>query len=422
MKRYKKSNIPLARELRRNMTPWERKLWYEYLRYYPVRFQRQKAIGPYIVDFYCAKAGIVIELDGGGHYEQQQHQADVLREKALREMNLNIIRFCNADVDKNFRGVCEKIDMEVKISLPQSAPLTAPSSEGAKSVIFALGFFDGVHLGHQALLTACSHLARRSGCKNGVVTFDSHPDALVTNQAPPLINTIADRCRIFLAHGFADYLVLPFNEELMQTPWQTFLENLILQGAGGFVCGDDFRFGHKGQGNAENLAQFCRDRGLPYAIVPERTVDGIRVSSTHIRNLIEVGDMETAAKFLGHPHFLSGQVVQGQKLGRTIGIPTANLILPREVVVPRLGVYACTCVVDGKEYMAVTNIGTRPTVSGQGVTIEPWILDFDGDLYGREITLSFHKFLRPEQKFPNLEELKAEILKNAAEVRKIFEI
>ena len=131
MKQYNKENIPLAKELRKNMTPWERKLWYEYLRYYPIRFQRQKAIGAYIADFYCAKARIVVELDGGGHYEDGQMEADTLRTQALEAMNLRVIRICNRDVDQNFRGVCEFLDAEVQKSLPQSASLTAPSSEGA---------------------------------------------------------------------------------------------------------------------------------------------------------------------------------------------------------------------------------------------------------------------------------------------------
>ena len=290
-----------------------------------------------------------------------------------------------------------------------------------QKAIYALGFFDGVHLGHQALLTACVHLARRSDCEAGVVTFDTHPETLVANRAPLLINTVEDRCRMFLTHGLGQLLVLPFDEKLMRMPWQAFLEDLIERGAAGFVCGDDFRFGYKGQGNAQSLAEFCREKNMPYAIVPAQTVDGIRISSTHIRSLIEAGDMETAAKFLGHPHTLSGQVVQGRQLGRTIGIPTANLLLPPGVVVPRLGVYACICVADGKEYMAVTNIGSRPTVEGHQVRAESWLLDFEGDLYGKELTLEFHKFLRPERKFPSLEELRTEILKNGEQTRKYFE-
>ena len=120
MKEYNKANIPLAKALRKNMTPWERKLWYEYLRTYPLRFQRQKAIGNYIVDFYCAKAGLVIELDGGGHYTAEQSEKDNLRTKELEAMNLRVLRICNLDIDRNFGGVCEHIDLTVKnLSLSQ---------------------------------------------------------------------------------------------------------------------------------------------------------------------------------------------------------------------------------------------------------------------------------------------------------------
>ena len=131
MKGYNKTNISLAKALRKNMSPWERKLWYEFLRYYPIRFQRQKAIGNYIVDFYCAKAGIVIELDGGGHYTTEQIEKDDIRTKELENINLTVLRICNLDIDRNFKGVCEYVDLTVKNSLPQSASLTAPSSDGA---------------------------------------------------------------------------------------------------------------------------------------------------------------------------------------------------------------------------------------------------------------------------------------------------
>ena len=120
MKEYNKENIPLAKDLRKNMTPWERKLWYDFLRTYPARFQRQKAIGKYIVDFYCAKVGLVVELDGGGHYTAEQAERDDLRTKDLESMNLTVIRICNLDIDRNFPGVCEYIDLTVKnLSLSQ---------------------------------------------------------------------------------------------------------------------------------------------------------------------------------------------------------------------------------------------------------------------------------------------------------------
>ena len=132
MKQYNKTNIPLAKTLRKNMTPWERKLWYEFLRNYPIRFQRQKAIGNYIADFYCAKARLVVELDGDGHFFNKQEQKDATRTKELESMNLTVIRICNLDIDRNFNGVCEYIDLAVKQSLPQSPAVTAPSSEGAE--------------------------------------------------------------------------------------------------------------------------------------------------------------------------------------------------------------------------------------------------------------------------------------------------
>ncbi len=131
MKDYNKENIPLAKVLRKNMTPWERKLWYDFLRDYPVRFQRQKAIGNYIADFYCAKARLIIELDGGGHYTPEQARKDEQRTNEMNAMNLTVVRICNLDIDRNFRSVCEYVDRLVQNSLPQSASLTAPSSEGA---------------------------------------------------------------------------------------------------------------------------------------------------------------------------------------------------------------------------------------------------------------------------------------------------
>ncbi len=131
VKAYNKNNIPLAKQLRKNMTPWERKLWYEFLRFYPIRFQRQKAIGNYIADFYCAKAKFIVELDGGGHFEPEQKQRDDERTQALQSMNLRVLRICNMDIDRRFLSVCEIIDRTVMTSLPQSALPTAPSPEGA---------------------------------------------------------------------------------------------------------------------------------------------------------------------------------------------------------------------------------------------------------------------------------------------------
>ena len=288
-----------------------------------------------------------------------------------------------------------------------------------KNTIYALGFFDGIHLGHAALLSACHDLARSRGCSAGVVTFAAHPDTLVRGNTPRLINSPRDREWLLRERFQMEIVVtLPFDEAMRTMPWEHFLDMLRRHyDAAGFVCGEDFRFGHFGSGNAKLLQEYCNREKIPCTVVPDQILEGVRVSSTYIRQQLEDGDMATAVKFLGHPHILSGTVVHGKALGRKLGVPTANLRLPEGLAIPRFGVYACSCLIDGKRYPAVTNIGTRPTVEGSGITVEPWILDYSGDLYDREITLEFHYFLRPEQKFPSLEALKEEIHRNAEETR-----
>ncbi len=288
-----------------------------------------------------------------------------------------------------------------------------------EKTIFALGFFDGVHLGHQALLRETVRLAREKGVTAGAVTFSDHPDGLVSGSAPKLLNTAADRNGLLQAYGIQNILELPFDEGVKDTHWASFLSQLVVAGAAGFVCGDDFRFGSGGLGTPKKLEAFCQKRGIAYAIVPQQEVDGVRVSSTHIRGLLEQGEMRQANRFLGHPHVLTGEVVPGRQLGRTIGIPTANVLIPEGLAVPKLGVYAGHTVVDGKPYRTVTNIGSRPTVGGHQVRMESWLLDFEGDLYGKKLTLALLDFLRPERKFDSLEELKAQILQDAQLVKEM---
>ena len=263
-----------------------------------------------------------------------------------------------------------------------------------EKTVFALGFFDGVHLGHQALLTATVRLAKELGATPGVVTFSEHPDGLVSGSAPKLLNTVEDRNGLLRAYGMENILELPFDEVVKNTHWGSFLSQLTLVGAVGFVCGDDFRFGAGGLGTPKKLEAFCEKRGLAFAVVPQQEIDGVRVSSTYVRQLLEKGEMEQVNRFLGHPHLLTGEVVEGRKLGRTMGIPTANMEIPEGVAVPKLGVYAGSAMVEGKVYLTVTNIGSRPTVGGHQVRMESWLLDFEGDLYGKRITLALLKFLR----------------------------
>ena len=287
--------------------------------------------------------------------------------------------------------------------------------------IFALGFFDGVHLGHQALLDECVRLARAMDVETAAITFESHPQSLFRSDVPPLLTPLQDRFRLLLRYGIDHVYPFPVNQKVMSTPWEDFLEELMGSGAVGFVCGDDFRFGSRGEGNAEKLRQFCRERKLPCVIVPEQNLDGVRISSSYIRKQIGEGDMATAVRFLGHGHMLTGTVVTGRRLGRSLGFPTANIELPQGVIVPRHGVYACRAYVGKESYMAVCNVGNRPTVQGHQVRTETWLLDFDGDLYGQSVTLEFMYFLRPEQRFESLDALKKAVLCDEENTRKFFE-
>ena len=287
--------------------------------------------------------------------------------------------------------------------------------------VFALGFFDGVHLGHQALLRECVTMAKALDCASAAITFDRHPKSLFTQTPPALLSTTQTRSDLLRRYGIDHIYTFPVVDAVMSMSWRDFLQELLEFGAAGFVCGHDFRFGNRGEGNAEKLQALCRELDLPCVIVPEQTVDGQRVSSTLIRGLIENGDMAGAIRYLGHPHIISGPVVHGKQIGRTLGIPTANLVLESDQAVPCFGVYACRCIVDGVSYPAVTNVGTRPTVSGVGVTVEPWILDFSGDLYDRNITLEFYEFLRKETKFNGLSALQEQIRKDAERTRAFFQ-
>ena len=293
-----------------------------------------------------------------------------------------------------------------------------------KERVIALGFFDGVHLGHAALLRRTVEEAQKRGVTPAVFTFDRPPKEVVTGVPCPLIASPEDRKGLLEREfGIRDVLMVPFDREMMTTPWDQFVTKILVERyhAVHLVAGHDHHFGHKNQGSPELLVKKCAELGLGCDIIPKVELDGITVSSTYIRNLVGMGQLERASRFLGHPHVLTGTVVSGRKLGRTLGIPTANISIPDGVVQLPFGVYACRATVDGNEYIAVTNIGNRPTVGGHRITVEPWLLDFDGDLYGKELTLRFFRFLRSEQRFPSLDALKEEIGKNAAETRKIFE-
>jgi len=277
----------------------------------------------------------------------------------------------------------------------------------------ALGFFDGVHIGHGALLRKTKERAGELGAVPSVLSFDVHPDTLVLDREVPLINSALGREELIRrCYGIDNVIFIHFNRHTMCMAWQDFADSIIreLQLAW-IVVGHDFCFGHRGEGTAEKLKAYCEARGVGCDIIQPVMLDGRIVSSTYIRTLISSGDMENAARYLGHPHTLQDTVHSGYHLGTKLGAPTINMGFPTGVIVPRHGVYAAKVVLeDGSEHVAVSNVGVRPTVSDAGsVNVESHLLNFSGNLYGRQARVEFYKFLRPERKFADFEALSRQI-------------
>ena len=297
---------------------------------------------------------------------------------------------------------------------------------GDRKRVIALGFFDGVHLGHAALLRRVTETAGRLGAVPAAATFDTHPEDVIPGRAHiPLITSPADRTELMKRlYGISDVLVTHFDQRMMRMDWRDFVRSYLVRecGAVHLVAGHDFHFGYKGEGNPRRLESLCAGLGLGCDIIPKVELEGITVSSTWIRSLLAQGEMERAARFLGHPYCFSGVVAHGKRLGSALGFPTVNLSFPAEVMTPAFGVYAARACFDGRSVMAVANVGVRPTVEASGqANAEAFLLDFHGDLYGKALRLEFYRFLRPERKFPTLEALRAEVMRNAEETRKFFE-
>lgn len=291
--------------------------------------------------------------------------------------------------------------------------------------VIALGFFDGVHLGHGALLRTVGARAMELDAVPCAFTFDKSPAAALTGETIPLLSGVDDRAALMRGlYGIREVIVAPF-DLMRQMDWRDFVERYLKKelGAVHVVAGHDFHFGYKGEGNPRRLAEKCRELGLGCDIIPKVELDGVTVSSTYIRSLIQTGELERARQFLGHPHTLSGEVVHGHELGRVMGTPTANLLVRPGVIAPAFGVYASRVFLpEGGERLAVTNVGIRPTVNEDrnAVTVEPWILDYRGDLYGQEVRVEFYARLRPERKFPSVDALRDAILENARQTREYF--
>ena len=290
--------------------------------------------------------------------------------------------------------------------------------------VIALGFFDGVHIGHGELLKMAVRRAQEKNCRSAAFTFDHSPREFVTGQSVPLLTTSEQRAEIIRGqYGVQDVFVEPFDRSMMTMPWENFLSDLLVgkYHAVHLVAGHDYRFGHRNEGDVEKLRAYCAAHGLGCDVIPRVEKDGVTVSSSHIRSLLEEGDAARAAEFLGHFFSMEGTVRHGDGIGRKRLVPTANLIPEEHLLVPKRGVYATRAHLPGGETrVGVTNVGVRPTVSEKNsVTVETYLVDYEGDLYGKPLRLDFCAYLRPERRFSSTQELHDMIAQNAREAEMI---
>ena len=283
--------------------------------------------------------------------------------------------------------------------------------------VIALGFFDGVHIGHGALLKKTCERATELGAIPAAMSFDTHPDTLVFGTPTELLNTMDERKHLMQSlYGIEDVIFCHFDKAMMNMDWEAFVEDYLVRElhACHLVCGHDYHFGARGFGNAERLTEKCRALGLGCDVIGEVKLDGVTVSSTYLRRLLKEGRMEEAVRFLGHGHIISGIVQHGDSRGHTLGLPTANLALDASLLVPAFGVYGGWA--DAGElgrYPTAVNLGVHPTVHELPRPVaEASLLGFDGDLYGRFLRLELLFQVRPERQFSSLQELTAQIARD----------
>lgn len=285
--------------------------------------------------------------------------------------------------------------------------------------VLTIGKFDGLHLGHQALIRLVRDRATALGVQAGLVTFDPHPAAVLRPEgAPPLITPLPDKLQLLERWGLDVTAIITFTPQVAQMRAAVFLEYLE-RGLHprAFVVGPDFRFGHRREGTVEFLRAWAAERQIEVHVVPPVLVDGEHISGSRIRELIAQGAVEAAARFLGRPFGMSGEVVVGDRRGHQIGIPTANIQPQPDQVVPANGVYVTLVEWNQALYPAVTNVGVRPTVDGRRRQVESHILEWSGELYGKRITVYFLHRLRSEQKFSSVAHLVEQIRRDIQAAR-----
>ncbi len=276
------------------------------------------------------------------------------------------------------------------------------------------GTFDGVHLGHQKILRRLQELANRKQGETVLLTYWPHPRLILQpkDKSLRLLTSLSEKVKLLEGMGVDHLIILPFTKELSQMSSEEFIRDILVDKiqTKTLVIGYDHKFGKNREGSFEYLQSHSHLFGFAIEEISRQDVDDLGVSSTKIRTALSQGDISTANKYLGRPYDLSGQVVKGQQIGRSIGFPTANIqIADNYKLLPRDGAYAVYADVNSIRYKAILNIGDRPTVDGDQKTIEAHLIDFEGDLYGQELRIYFQEFLREEKRFESLDALKNQL-------------
>ncbi len=288
--------------------------------------------------------------------------------------------------------------------------------------VLVLGMFDGVHRGHQALLTAGRRLGKTLRLPVTVCAFEPHPLAVLRpDDAPPRLTTLTERARLMAENGVDTLCVTTFTAARAEQEPEAFLDELTrVYRPAAVVCGFNFTFGRGGRGNSELLRVRGKACGFDVSVVPEVTLLDKTVSSTRIRRLLSAGALNEAIALLGHLYTLTGRVAAGKHIGRTMGFPTANVTPPKGKALPAFGVYACRLEAEGRTYPAVVNVGRHPTLPEGGVTVEAYVLDAQLSLYGKKVRLTFMTYLRPERRFESVEALRTQIARDTRDARRYF--
>jgi riboflavin kinase/FMN adenylyltransferase len=293
------------------------------------------------------------------------------------------------------------------------------------NAIVTIGTFDGVHLGHRKIISGIKELAESTGGETVLLTFFPHPRMILhpEDESIKLINTIPEKAELLEQLGIDHLIITPFSRDFSNQSAGEYIRDVLVNkiGTKKIVIGYDHRFGKDRQGGLNDLLRLGPVYGFDVVEIPEQDINEVAISSTRIRKALLKGEIELANTLLGYPFFITGRIVRGDQIGRQLGYPTANIVIPETYkLIPSDGIFAAKVKIEGVKYGGMAYIGTRPTINGTRRNIEVNIFDFDKEIYNQQVSMEFHNFVRGDMKFDSLDELKAQIAMDKVEVEKLL--